>query len=132
MKSSACRSPIATRPSLSTAQDSVYALWASLPGDGVPGPLQFHLNDGHRLMLIPIGGFGWVVGNREVAQSGHSECFISITAGREAGVDELVQNAQRAGGEIVTEPAKQPWGYAGAFADMDGHVWQVTAASPPG
>src|SRR3954471_1766756 len=29
--------------------------------DGVPEPLQFPLNDGVRLMLIPRGGFGWVV-----------------------------------------------------------------------
>ncbi|PYI67669.1 glyoxalase [Arthrobacter livingstonensis] len=99
--------------------------------DGVPEPLQFRLNDGLRLMLIPTGGFGWVVGNRMVAQSSHSECFISITAGSESGVDELVLKAQQAGGAMVTEPTQQPWGHAGAFTDPDGHVWQVTAGSPP-
>lgn len=30
--------------------------------DGVPEPLQFAVNDGLRLMLIPTGGFGWVIG----------------------------------------------------------------------
>lgn len=99
--------------------------------DGVPEPLQFQLNDGLRLMLIPAGGFGWVVGNREVAQSGQSECFISITAGSESAVDQLVRKAQKAGATIVTDPTQQPWGYAGTFTDLDGHVWQVTAASPP-
>ncbi len=29
--------------------------------------------------------------------------------------------------EIVTEPAQQPWGYTGTFADPDGHLWMVTA-----
>ncbi|RAN73310.1 glyoxalase [Bacillus sp. SRB_336] len=99
--------------------------------DGVPEPLQFHLNDGLRLMLIPTGGFGRVVGNREVAQSCASECFISITAGSESGVDELVWKAQQAGGRIVIHPSQQPWGYAGVFTDLDGHAWQVTAAPPP-
>src|SRR5258708_19383031 len=41
--------------------------------DGVPEPLQFVLNDGVRLMLIPTGGFGWVIGDREVATPGSSE-----------------------------------------------------------
>jgi uncharacterized protein len=99
--------------------------------DGVPEPLQFELNDGLRLMLIPAGGFGWVVGNREVAHSNQSECFISITAGSEADVDEQLRKAQEAGATIVTDAAPQPWGYAGTFADVDGHVWQVTASSPP-
>jgi uncharacterized protein len=52
-------------------------------------------------------------------------------AGTDAGVDELVERAQRAGAEIVTAPGQQPWGYAGAFADPDGHVWMVTSASLP-
>ncbi len=99
--------------------------------DGVPEPLQFALNDGVRLMLIPAGGFGWVVGNRELATCDQSECFISMTAGSEAGVDEMVDRARQAGAGIITEPAQQPWGYVGVFADPDGHVWQVTASGPP-
>lgn len=99
--------------------------------DGVPEPLQFALNDGLRLMLIPSSGFGWVIGNRDVAQTGQSECFISLSAGSESGVDELIERARKAGGEVVTEPQQQPWGYAGVFADVDGHLWQVTAAGAP-
>lgn len=82
-------------------------------------------------MLIPTGGFGWVVGNRDVAPSSHSETFISITAGSESAVDELVNKAQQAGATIITVPSQQPWGYVGAIADPDGHVWQVSAAAPP-
>lgn len=99
--------------------------------DGIPEPLQFQINDGVQLMLIPSGGFGWVVGNREVASSSQSETFISITADGESGVDDLVKKAQDAGATLVTAPAQQPWGYVGAFTDPDGHVWQVTAAAPP-
>jgi predicted lactoylglutathione lyase len=99
--------------------------------DGVPEPLQFALNDGVRLILVPTGGFGWVIGDHEVARRGHSECVFSLRAGSEAGVDELVERAHQAGAEIVTEPGQQPWGYAGAFADPDGHVWMVTSESFP-
>jgi uncharacterized protein len=99
--------------------------------DGVPEPLQFALNDGVRLMLIPTVGFGWVIGDREVAGRGQSECMFSLRAETDADVDELVERAHRAGGEVVTQPGQQPWGYAGAFADPDGHVWMVTSQTFP-
>jgi uncharacterized protein len=99
--------------------------------DGVPEPLQFALNDGVRLMLIPTVGFGWVIGDREVAGRGQSECMFSLHAETEADVDELVERAHQAGGEVVTQPGQQPWGYAGAFADPDGHVWMVTSQTFP-
>ena len=99
--------------------------------DGVPEPLQFALNGGVRLMLIPTRGFGWVIGGREVAGRGQSECMFSLRAETEADVDELVERAHQAGGEVVTQPGQQPWGYAGAFADPDGHVWMVTSQTFP-
>ena len=95
-------------------------------GDGVPEPLQFALNDGIRLMLVPTGGFGWVIGDHEVARRGHSECVLAIGRVNESGVIELIERTRQAGAEIVTEPGQQPWGYSGAFADPDGHVWMVT------
>jgi sugar lactone lactonase YvrE len=30
----------------------------------------------------------------------------------------------------VTAPGTQPWGYAGTFADPDGHVWMGAVAGP--
>jgi hypothetical protein len=55
--------------------------------DGVPEPLQFVLNNGVRLMLIPTDGFGWVIGDREVAKRGSSECVLSLAAETETGVE---------------------------------------------
>ena len=98
--------------------------------DGVPEPLQFALGDGIRLMLVPAGGFGWVIGDREVAGRGQSECVLGVGRADEAGVDDLVERARRAGAEIVTEPGEQPWGYSGAFTDPDGHLWLATAGAP--
>jgi uncharacterized protein len=97
--------------------------------DGVPEPLQFELNDGLRILLAPTRGFGWALGGRAVAQPGHSECVLGLPAETDLGVDELMERARHAGAEIVTEAGEQPWGYAGAFADPDGHVWMVRCAT---
>ena len=98
--------------------------------DGVPEPLQFALGDGVRVMLIPAGGFGWIIGGHGVAPAGCSECVLSLGAQTDGDVDELLRRAGAAGAEIVTEPGQQPWGYAGAFADPDGHVWMVRSEGP--
>jgi predicted lactoylglutathione lyase len=99
--------------------------------DGVPEPLQFALNNGLRLMLIPDRGFGWVIGDREAAPRDQSECVFSLRAESEAAVDEMVERARQAGGEVVTQPGQQPWGYSGVFADPDGHAWMVTSEEFP-
>jgi predicted lactoylglutathione lyase len=99
-----------------------------LADDGVPEPLQFILNDGLRLMFVPTGGFGWVIGVRTVHDGG-GECLLTLSAATEAGVDELVDAAKRAGAAVVTAPGKQPWGYTAVFADPDGHLWMVEAQS---
>ena len=76
-------------------------------------------------MLIPSGGFGWVTGNRPTATRGASECLLVLTVADERRVDELVEQARQAEAEVVLEPTQQPWGYSAAFADPDGHLWQV-------
>jgi predicted lactoylglutathione lyase len=97
--------------------------------DGVPEPLQFDLNEGARIMLVPTGGFGWVIGDHQVAAAGTSECVLSITTETDAGVDDLIARASEAGATIVTAPGPQPWGYVGTFADPDGHLWMVVSAA---
>ena len=72
------------------------------------------------------------------------QCLVVIGLATDAEVDELMRRAQHAGAEIVFESGNQTWGpvsvdddlaeprspdaYAGAFADPDGHMWQVTRA----
>ena len=125
--------PIADRPrSLAFYRD---ALGLEAPGepadDGVPEPLLFILNDHARLMLVPTGGFGWVIGDHTVAEPGTSECTLGISATSEEEVAQIVERARAAGATIATEPAPQPWGYAASFSDPDGHLWLVTAAPLP-
>jgi uncharacterized protein len=98
--------------------------------DGVPEPLQFELNEGVRVMLIPTGGFGWITGDHDVAPSGCSECVLTLAAETDEDVDAMIERARRAGGAVVTTPGDQPWGYSGAFADLDGHLWMVRSEAP--
>jgi predicted lactoylglutathione lyase len=103
---------------------------AGEPGsDGIPEPLEFRLNHGLRVVLVPVGGFGSVIGDREVAAPGVSECIVRLDRDSTDGVAELIDRARRAGATIAREPTHQPWGYEGAFTDPDGHLWLV--AGPP-
>lgn len=44
----------------------------------------------------------------------------------EAEVDQLVAQAERAGALVLKPPRKTDWGgYAGYFADPDGHLWEI-------
>ena len=54
--------------------------------DGVPEPLMFVLNPTTRLMLVPTGGFGWVIGHHHVAEVGTSECVLGIAATTDDGL----------------------------------------------
>ena len=94
----------------------------------MPEPLRFEISNGLRLMLIPRRGFGWVIGDRKRSPKGAHECLIVIGLPTEAEVDKLMRRAQEAGAELVIAAGDQKWGYAGAFADPDGHVWQVGRA----
>jgi uncharacterized protein len=55
-----------------------------------------------------------------------SEVLICISADGRAAVDEMVGNAQGAGGVIDPAP-KQDYGfmYGRSFEDPDGHIWEV-------
>lgn len=93
--------------------------------NGIPEPLQFALNENARIMLVPTVGFDWITGDRQPAPAGVSECMLLLAQDSDEDVDATIERARRAGAEIVTEPGEQRWGYAAAFADLDGHLWMV-------
>ena len=105
-----------------------FAAVGELGDDGLPEPLQFELNASLRVMLIPSVGFGWVIGGRKRAPRGTHECQILVALARDNEVDELMRRAKDAGAKIVFAPGSKKWGYAGAFTDPDGHMWQVGRA----
>jgi len=105
-----------------------FAAVGELGDDGLPEPLQFELNAGLRVMLIPSVGFGWVIGGRKRAPRGTHECQLLVALARDSQVDALMGRAKEAGATIVFAAGSQKWGYTGAFADPDGHMWQVCRA----
>ncbi|MEU4195630.1 VOC family protein [Kribbella sp. NPDC026611] len=98
-----------------------------LEADGLPEPLQFALADGINLMLIPTGGFGWVLGEQPAAAQGQSECILSLRVDSVEAVDAQAARAAAAGAKEVTAPTQQPWAYLATFTDPDGHLWMVSA-----
>ncbi len=51
---------------------------------------------------------------------------LAHNVGSDAEVDRVVAEARANGAEITREPAPTFYGgYAGAFRDLDGHVWEV-------
>src|SRR5215218_8666577 len=67
--------------------------FGELGSDGIPEPLRFAVNEGLTLMLVPAKGFGWVIGDREVAEPWACECLLSLDAPDPAAVDALVGRA---------------------------------------
>lgn len=62
----------------------------------------------------------------EVCDSARSQELVqSLQVERRAAVDALVARAKDGGGKPIGEPGEKPFGYAGGFADPDGHVWAV-------
>jgi predicted lactoylglutathione lyase len=105
-----------------------FAAVGELEDDGLPEPLQFEISAGMRVMLIQTVGFGWVVGGRKRSARGEHECLLVIGLATSKAVDSLMRRAREAGAKIVVEAGDQQWGYVGAFADPDGHMWQVGRA----
>ncbi|PKL12816.1 MAG: extradiol dioxygenase [Spirochaetae bacterium HGW-Spirochaetae-8] len=54
-----------------------------------------------------------------------TEVLFSFDAENKEEVDELLVKVRKAGGTIIAEPVDQGWMYGFAFADLDGHRWNV-------
>lgn len=96
--------------------------------DGLPEPLQFRLDSQTLLALIPADGLGWVLGDRPLAPSEASECLLGMTLATETELDDDVEHIRRAGGDVITPPKTESWGYTALCLDPDGHAWQLTAS----
>ena len=80
-------------------------------------------------MYVPTGGFGWITDGRAIAESGTSECLLSLQVGTTTEVDDLVGRVDAAGGRVVSGPEQKAWGYTGTFADPDGHLWEAIVSA---
>jgi uncharacterized protein len=60
------------------------------------------------------------------AEAAATEVTLGHNVGSRLEVDEVVEQARRAGAAIIKPANETFWGgYAGYFQDPDGHVWEV-------
>ena len=58
--------------------------------------------------------------------SGFSGVVLNYVVRSEARVDEVMEEAKKAGAKILKPAAKLKWGgYGGSFADPDGYIWNI-------
>jgi len=57
---------------------------------------------------------------------GFSGVVFNYVVRSEDRVDEVLDEAKKAGGKILMPAAKLQWGgYGGSFADPDGYIWNI-------
>ena len=99
------------------------------PTEGIADPadggdhILFELEHGTSFVLLLRSSVAELYGSS--VPSGSSGCILSHYAESADDVDEILQDAVIAGGEIAVEPVDLPWGYAGYFKDPDGHLWEI-------
>jgi predicted lactoylglutathione lyase len=66
--------------------------------------------------------------NRPVAQGDTTQVLLAIGADSREELDHIIETAVENGGSKYSEPQDQGWMYQSAFADLDGHQWEVMFA----
>jgi uncharacterized protein len=85
----------------------------------------FDLQAGLKLAIWPRDSLAHDTGIRKSPPSS-TEFTIGHNVRSEKEVDAVMQQAEKAGASIVKRAQKTFWGgYAGYFADPDGHLWEV-------
>ncbi|MGC8472943.1 MAG: VOC family protein [Candidatus Dormibacteria bacterium] len=99
-----------------------------LPTTGKPGDgIVFFQTSGVTLELFPYSELAADVGpDWDVPRSKFTGITLAHNVRQRHQVDELLQRAQEAGGQIVKPGADTDWGgYSGYFTDPDGYLWEV-------
>jgi len=85
----------------------------------------FDLQAGLKMALWPRDDLAHDTGLSKSPRSS-TELSMGHNVRSEAAVDEVMERAENAGATIVKRPVRTFWGgYAGYFADPDGHLWEV-------
>jgi lactoylglutathione lyase len=86
--------------------------------------------------------FGNMIVNLLVTSEAHALIAPAVVAGQDAGsrfqltigvndTDAVCEELARRGVELLNGPIDRPWGMrTAAFADPDGHIWEVAAKIP--
>lgn len=85
----------------------------------------FDLQQGLKLALWPRASLAHDAGLAAGAPSS-TECSLGHNVANRDEVDAVMEQARQAGARIVKPAGETFWGgYAGYFADPDGHLWEV-------
>jgi catechol 2,3-dioxygenase-like lactoylglutathione lyase family enzyme len=85
----------------------------------------FDLQAGLKLAIWPRDSLAHDTGIPKTPRSS-TELSIGHNVRSEQEVDAVMEQAERAGATIVKPARKTFWGgYAGCFADPDGHLWEI-------
>ncbi len=95
-----------------------------------PGFVSFTLGEGSSsLALYPREAAAQDAGVSAEGSGFRGVSFHHIVSSRET-VDEVIDAAAAAGGEVVKPAAASQWGgYFGYFSDPDGYLWKVASPS---
>ena len=85
----------------------------------------FDLENGLKLALWPRADLAHDAGIPEAPVSS-TEFSLGHNVNSRADVDDIMQTARKAGARVIKPAQDTFWGgYAGYFADPDGHLWEV-------
>lgn len=85
----------------------------------------FDLQDGLKLALFPRAAIARDAGIPETLPSA-TEVTLGHNVGSAEAVDTVMEEALHAGARLVKPAEETFWGgYAGIFADPDGHLWEI-------
>lgn len=83
------------------------------------------------VMLFPHARFAHFAGTEVADATRGAEVMISFDAETRAEVEALPARVTAAGGTVFAEPAEiEGWMYGAAFADPDGHRWNILHMDP--
>jgi len=89
------------------------------------GAVAFFDLDGVQLAVWPRDDLAWDAGVSKSPPSG-TELSIGHNVRTQEEVDRVMREAETAGARIIKPAQKTFWGgYAGYFADPDGHLWEI-------
>jgi uncharacterized protein len=87
----------------------------------------------HIYVMLLVEKFFATFTKKPIADAKQStELLICLSADSRADVDTMIAKAREAGGSITSEPQDYGFMYGHAFADLDGHQWEIMYMEPGG
>jgi predicted lactoylglutathione lyase len=94
-----------------------------------PNFVSFNLGDGSSSLAL----YEWEAAAQDAGVSPEGSGFRGVSfhfiVPSSETVDEVMHQAEGAGGSVVKQATATSWGYFGYFSDPDGHLWKVASAA---